>query len=941
MTEADRRSGIKKFIEKWSGYQKEIQGDQSYWSDMLQYVFGRMDSTDIIGPQKDVVVDGSVKHIDVYIPDTRVLIEQKSSDKDLDAKYRQSSGELLTPYEQAKRYADNLPTKEYPNWIITCNFRQIHIYDMNRRDQPRTEILLENLAKDYYLLDFLIDPNKVDIKRETEISIKAGDLVGELYEKLLAQYEDPSDPHTLHSLNVLCVRIVFCLYAEDAELFGKHLAFNDYLSRYSPDDIGYALSNLFEVLNTPLNERKKNLPPHLAAFPYVNGGLFEDDEIEIPLFTEEIKKLLIEEASSGFDWNEISPTIFGASFESTLNAETRRSGGMHYTPVENIHKVIDPLFMDELKDEYRRISLYKDLPTKKKRLIEFHDKIASLTFLDPAAGSGNFLTESYLSLRRLENEIIKGEIESGVFSFGQGQQLAGTQLIGAAINPIKVSINQFYGIEINDFAVSVAMTALWIAESQMQKLTEDIIKMQLEFLPLKAYKNIVCENALRYDWSKLVSPDKLTYIMGNPPFVGARQMDKDKTIPENMRHQKDDMALVFGKLKGLGNLDYVSAWYKKTADYIDNTNILCAFVSTNSITQGEQPGILWKLLSSKGIIINFAYRTFQWDSEARLKAHVHCVIIGFSKINNTTKKLYDTETVLVVDNINPYLLDAPDIYLENIESSICGAPQIKYGSFALDDGNYTISEEEYDQISKNDPSALAFLKPFIGAVELLHGKSRYCVWLKDVSPSAYSKCKTIIEKVKKVQEWRSKSERKNTLELAKTPALFAEIRQPSSDYLAIPTVSSERRDYIPIQYLTSDTIASNQLYVVTNATLSDFAILMSSVHMIWVKAIAGRLKSDFRYSSTIVYNNFPWPDLSSEQRESLEQSAIKIMNARALYPDCDLATLYDPITMPIELRKAHDENDKAVMKIYGYSSKMNNTAIASDLMNRYLVIVSS
>jgi hypothetical protein len=655
----------------------------------------------------------------------------------------------------------------------------------------------------------------------------------------------------------------------------------------------------------------------------VNGGLFADENIEIPHFTEEIKHILLANASDDFDWSAISPTIFGAVFESTLNPETRRSGGMHYTSIENIHKVIDPLFLDSLNNEFEDIQKLTVEKTRTAKLKAYQIKLSGLKWLDPACGSGNFLTETYISIRRLENKVLQ-ELQHGQIVFGD------------AINPIQVSINQFYGIEINDFAVTVAKTALWIAESQMMKETEDVVHMNLDFLPLKTNANIIEGNALEISWTDIITPCELNYIMGNPPFVGARQMDKDKSVPKEKLHQKEDMKNVFGKLKGLGNLDYVCGWYKKAADFISGTSIKVAFVSTNSITQGEQPGILWKLLYEQGIHINFAYRTFRWDSEAHIKAHVHCVIIGFSNSNDSSKLLADGDTIKTVTNINSYLFEGSDIFIEKRSTPLCDVPPINYGSFALDDGNFTISKEEYNEICQKDPNAVPFLKPFIGAQELLHSIERYCVWLKDVSPAQYSNSPIIMEKIKKVREWRSKSTRKNTLELANTPSVFAEIRQPNSNYLAVPTVCSEKRRYLPIKFLSPDTIASNQIYVIPNATLYDYGILMSNIHNAWMRAVCGRLEMRYRYSSSIVYNNFPWPDCSVEQKEKIKLTAQQILDVQEKYSDCSLDILFNQDTMPPELSKALSLNNKAVMQAYGFSIRdMSEEDCVTELMKMY------
>ena len=712
------------------------------------------------------------------------------------------------------------------------------------------------------------------------------------------------------------MRLVFCLYAEDAHLFGKRTAFHDYLAQYEAKDLRRALIDLFEVLDTPIEQRDRYLDDTLKAFPYVNGGLFSNDKrLEIPQFTEELKQMILAKASDDFDWSEISPTIFGAVFESTLNPETRRSGGMHYTSIENIHKVIDPLFLDNLKAEFEEIKGISQEKQQRQRLDAFQDKLASLTFFDPACGSGNFLTESYVSLRRLENQVI-------------ALRNKGQAVIGDFANPVKVDIHQFYGIEINDFAVSVATTALWIAEQQMLQETEKIASFQIKSLPLKAYHNIKEGNALRIDWSEVIAPEKLNYIMGNPPFVGARQMNED---------QKQDMLSVFGpKWGNLGNMDYVCCWYKCATNLMhSNKNIHAAFVSTNSICQGEQVASLWEPLFNDGVIINFAHRTFRWDSEASLKAHVHCVIVGFSYVDMPDKILFDNDQHKKVKHINAYLTEAPNVFIAKRNTPLCDVSSMNYGSFALDDGNYTISLAEHDDLIQRDPSIEQFMRPFIGAQELLHAIKRWCIWLKDMPLSTYSKNSIIREKVERVQQWRAASNRKNTVMLADTPTLFAEIRQPQTMYLAVPTVCSEKRRYIPMAYLSPDIIASNQVYIVPEATLYHFGVLQSNVHMAWMRAVCGRLETRYRYSNSVVYNNFPWPTPTDEQRARIEQTAQAIIDAREKSQDVCLAELYDPVFMPPELRRAHQENDRAVMAAYGFSIKMTESECVAKLFEMY------
>ena len=942
------------FAKRWEGKGYERGQSQLFWADLLTTVYGVENLPEFLRYEEQVasMVD-STNFIDVHIPSTKVLIEQKSINIDLRKPIKRGDG-YITPFLQAKLYIVNMPQSEHPKWVVTCNFKSFLVYDMNQPNSEPEEILLKDLGTEYYRLKFLVDEKSEHISKEMEVSMKAGVIVGQIYEALLKQYDDNS-PEALRWLNILCVRIVFCLYAEDAGVFSRD-QFHDYLVSYETKDLRNALIRLFEVLNTPIEKRSRYLMDDLKAFPYTNGGLFEE-QIEIPQFTDELREVLLHNASLDFDWSKISPTIFGAVFESTLNPETRRSGGMHYTSIENIHKVIDPLFLNDLRKEYDTILEEKVEKQRVKQLNAFQEKLASLTFLDPACGSGNFLTETYLSLRRLENDVIRAKYH-------------GQTMMGAFMNPIKVSIQQFYGIEINDFAVTVATTALWISEAQMLAETERIVQQDIDFLPLKPYHNIREGNALRMDWNVIELPNDIPtihiknahliyeeeanwkvgepvidlneanlivgdyqrgfksntkryeihydYIIGNPPFVGARQMSEP---------QKQDMIHVFGaKWKNVGNMDYVCCWYKRAVNLMNhNRNTRAAFVSTNSICQGEQVASLWKPLFNLGIHIDFAHRTFRWDSEASFKAHVHCVIVGLSFVDTQRRYIFDNDQKKQVNHINAYLTEGPDVFIDKRNNPLCNVSSMNYGSFALDDGNFTINSTEYEDLLRRDPSIKQFLRPFIGAQEMLHAIPRWCVWLKDVPLNLYAKNTIIREKVERVQQWRASSSRKNTVMLADTPMLFAEIRQPNTKYLAVPTVCSEKRRYIPMMYLTPETIASNQVYIVPEATLYHLGVLMSNVHMAWMRIVCGRLKSDYRYSNSVVYNNFPWPSPTEEQRQRIEQTAQGIISARENNPGVCLADLYDPVYMPPNLHKAHQENDRAVMQAYGFSVKSTFT----------------
>ena len=777
MTDTQRRAAAKQFAADWQGKGYEKGHSQTFWLSLLQKVYGVEEPDKFITFEDQIMLDHT-SFIDGFIPSTHVLIEQKSLGKELNRPIKQSDGSLLSPFQQAKRYAAELPYSQRPRWIVTCNFAEFYVYDMERPTGDPEVIKLCDLEKEYYRLQFLVDTGDTNIKKEMEVSLQAGEIVGVLYDALLKQYKDPEAETTLKSLNALCVRLVFCLYAEDAGIFGSKSMFHDYLRDIPAGGVRKALVELFRTLDQKPEQRDKYLAddnPALAAFPYVNGGLFSDENIEIPPFTEELKALLLERASEDFDWSAISPTIFGAVFESTLNPDTRRSGGMHYTSIENIHKVIDPLFLDGLRSELEEIKEIAVDKTRKARLSAFQAKLAGLTFLDPACGSGNFLTETYLSLRKLENEVLRCSTDQ------ISMDLEGI---------IQVSIGQFYGIEINDFAVTVAKTALWIAESQMMKETEDVVHMSLDFLPLKSYANITEGNALRLDWERVVPKDKLNYIMGNPPFVGASMMTKT---------QKDEAVAVFGKGKRVNSIDYVGAWYHKAAALMQGTSSRAAFVSTNSITQGEQVAPLWeKLLKEYKVHIDFAHRTFKWSSEAKEKAAVHCVIIGFSIAGNTKPKYIYTNGVASqpAKNINPYLIDAPDVLISSRGAALCAVPRMTAGNKPSDGGNLILSQEERDALIAKDESISPCVRRYVGSKDFINNDEvRYCLWLKGVSPALYRKNAEVMHRLEAVKQMRLASSAAPTRALAEKPYLFFSTPQTDSNYLCIPEVSSERRRY--------------------------------------------------------------------------------------------------------------------------------------------------
>ena len=921
MTDLEQKKKAKEFAEFWKGKGYEKGESQTFWLSLLQDVLGVSDPKSFIKFEDTVHIDKATGFIDGFIPSTKVMIEQKSVDKDLKKAIKQSDGSLLNPFQQALRYANELNNDDRPRWIVTCNFKSFLIYDLNNRNAEPEEVLLEDLEKEYYRLEFLVNKKSEHIKKEEQVSFDAGKIVGQLYDAFSKQYIDLNDENSHKSLNELCVRIVFCLYAEDSGLFGKKSAFHDYLAKFEDlDQMREGLIKLFKVLDTEENKRDKYLPDDLLKFPYVNGGLFSNEEIEIPKFTEEIRNTLLEKASDDFDWSEISPTIFGAVFESTLNPETRRAGGMHYTSIENIHKVIDPLFLDDLRKELNESLAIKVEKKRNEALDKFQEHIASLKFLDPACGSGNFLTETYLSLRRLENEAISAK-QHGRMAFDLG-------------DVIKVHINQFYGIEINDFAVKVATTALWIAEAQMLIETEKLLSRHLEFFPLKTYTNIVEGNALRIDWNDVISNAECNYIMGNPPFVGYKFQNID---------QKNDIKQVAHFIKNNGTLDYVSCWFIKSTQYMKNTNIRASLVSTNSICQGEHVGTLWSELFKLGIIINFAYRTFKWNNESNSSAQVFCVIIGFSYVNDKNSYIIDEGGVKKkVNNINGYLIDAPNLSVVKLSKPISDSvPIATKGNAAMDDGFLLLEEEEVNALIKSDQTIKQCIKKHVSAEGFINNKYGYCLWLHEVNPNLYRNNKFVMERLGKVKDYREKSNRNATKKMAKYPMLFAEIRQPKSKYIIIPVVSSDRRRYVPIGFLEPDIINSYASISIPNATMYDFGILNSNIHNAWIRLISGRLGTDYRYATTLVYNTFPWPSPTKEQKETIEKTAKLILDIRAKYPDSSLADLYDELTMPADLRKAHQMNDKAVMNAYGFKTSMTESECVAELMKMYQNMVNN
>lgn len=926
--ESTRKQAAKGFVKTWSNDCKgrEDADRQTFWNDLLQRVYGINNYYDFITYEKDVQVkaDGKVttRRIDGYIPSTKTMIEMKGKNiVDLSKPIKQSGGDELTPYEQAKRYANFLPANEYPRWILVSNFHEIDIHDMNDPLANPTVINLKDLPDKIKSLEFMVDANEQRIINEKQISVDAGNLVAKIYDELAIAYEKGkkgslSTPHIQESLNMLIVRLVFLLYADDTGILGERDMFQRFIERRDPDQIRDGLIQLFKVLDQDPDKNQRNdyISDEFKQFKYVNGGMFSDENIVIPQFTPELKELILNDAGKGFDWSNISPTIFGAVFESTLNPETRRSGGMHYTSIENIHKVIDPLFLNDLRDEFDKIQNMANVNQRKDRAIEFQEKIGKLKFFDPACGSGNFLTETYLSLRKMENECLK--------------IIYGNEPILATGDIVKVHIQNFYGIEINDFAVSVARTAMWIAESQMLEQTKDTVYYNKDFLPLDSNDSIYEGNALRMNWEDIVKPYELDYIMGNPPFIGNYLRTKDQQI---------DMDIIFKGFKSYKKIDYVACWYKKAADYMKGSSISAAFVSTNSICQGISIIQLWRpLIQDYGLNINFAIRTFKWMNEATNGANVFCVVVGFSYRNKKKKTIEDHNSVSTVTHINPYLIDAPDVFINSRSQPISDIPEMRYGTKFTDDGELSNISDEKKKSLIDSGVLPSLFKHILGSREFINrNEHRWGLWLLDSQPSSWRKSTSIVEILQKVSDFRKKSRKAATRKLAEVPFQPEFNSYSNSDFLLVPSVSSQKRKYIPIGYFDNSYITTNACFLIPNANKYTFGIMTSIVHNAWMRVVAGRLKADYRYSNTIVYNTFPWPEVDDKQKGAISKTAQDILNARSLYPDSSLADLYDPLTMPIELRKTHEANDKAVLKAYGLKPNATEEEIVQHLFKMY------
>lgn len=903
LTLAEVKKRLSAFARTFKNAENEQREASIFWTRFYE-CYGIRAEEATIYEQAVRKLNGGRGRIDSFIPGL-LIVEHKSKGKSLDVAYDQASDYFLA-----------LPAQERPKYIVTSDFARIRLYDLVKKQQH--ECTLQQLSAKAGWFSFLLG-NEVEITEETPINRDAAYKISRIHEALLRAKFKGRD------LEVFMTRLLFCMFADDTGVFGENNILRKLIENTRQDgaDLGNKLTELFDIFDQAEDDRQTTLDEALAAFPYVNGALFKE-RTRIPSFNSDLRELLID--CVRLDWSSISPAIFGAMFQGVLEEHepdnkrqaTRRELGAHYTSERNILRVINPLFMDDLRAEF--VSVKRN----KAKLQALYDKLPRLNFFDPACGCGNFLVIAYREVRRLEFEVI-----AELFDFGQGRGLLDVSTL------CRVQLTQFYGIEIDEAAAHIARVALYITDHQLNTEAAERFGSTRATVPLTHTPNIVCDNAIGLDWNSVLPAKDCSYIISNPPFYG-----KQFQTPA----QKADLESVAGKVKGFGVLDYVCCWYFKAARYIDGHPVKVALVSTNSITQGEQVGVLWGGLAPYQLTINFAHRTFKWSNEGKANAAVHCVIIGFSQNSSSGKRRLfsysngiDQEPIEIeAKQINAYLVDAGWVLLENRKSSICNAKPINYGSFALDDGNYTLSPEERSSFLANCGAQGAFIKRFIGAREFLHSEERFAVWLLGVDPAELKAMPDILERVSRVKQWRAKSGRPNTLALARTPTIFAEIRQPDTAYLAIPTVSSELRDYIPIGVLEADTIASNQLYIMPNADVYEFGVLSSAMHNAWVRTVCGRLKSDLRYSTSIVYNNFVFPRLASEaQRIAVQNAATAVLEVRARYPGSSLATLYDALTMPVELVKAHDANDKAVDKAYGYKGANDDAARVAFLFKLY------
>lgn len=863
------------FSKEWEGESSEDAEAKSFW-DAFFNVFGitRRRTASFETPVKKS--DGRGGFIDLLWKGV-LLVEHKSLGKDLDR-----------AFTQATDYFSGLKERDLPRYVLVSDFGRFRLYDLDEGHEH--EFTLKELHKNVRLFGFIAGYETRSFGEQDPVNIKAAEKLGKLHDQLKAVgYEG-------HPLEVFLVRLLFCLFAEDNAIFERQ-QFKELVELRSAEDgsdLAALLANLFQVLNTPPPKRLKNLDEQLAAFAYINGKLFEE-ALPLASFDSKMRETLLD--CTTLNWARISPAIFGALFQSIMDKKARRNLGAHYTSESNILKALRPLFLDALREEFERVK------RDKKRLLAFHEKLGSIRILDPACGCGNFLVIAYRELRLLELDVLRETFKASSSSLLDIGQI------------MFVDVDQFYGIEIEEFPAQIAQVALWMTDHQMNLRVSEEFGQYFARLPLKKAPSIVHGNALAIDWRTVVAPKDLIYIVGNPPFLGKK---------EQSSKQKAELKAIFHDVDGASVLDYVTCWYRKATEYMsENRSIETAFVSTNSITQGEQVGALWPWLLKQQIRVNFAHRTFEWSSEAKGKAAVHCVIIGFSLTNRTDKTLFEYETIrsdphaVKVSRINPYLVDADDVVLTNRRTAICNVPQLSFGSMPNDGGHLMLEDEEAKAFLAEDPTARKFVRPILGSVEYINAIPRFCLWLKGAAPSELRAHPAIMQRVAKVRAKRSESTRPETNSLAETPTLFGEDRQPTKKYLAIPKTSSEGRRYIPMGFLAPTIVANTELFTSEDAGLYHFGVVTSTMHMAWVRAVCGRLKSDYRYSAGIVYNNFPWPEPTDKQAAAIEAAAQEVLNARAIFKTSSLADLYGLDSMPPELVKAHNKLDRAVDVAYG------------------------
>lgn len=890
------RDRAHKFSKEWQDEDRERAEKDTFWNDFFN-VFGVSRKRVASFEQPVKKLNNKTGFIDLFWKG-KLIVEHKSKGKDLEA-----------AFEQATDYFHGLKEEEIPEYVLVSDFHRFKLYDLE--DNLTHEFLIDELPNKIGLFGFISGYNKTNFEEEDPVNVKAAELMGALHDQL----EDFG--YKGHYLEIYLVRLLFCLFADDAEIFKKD-SFKEFLEKRTKDDgsdLGALLAQIFQVLNTPEEKRLSNLDEHIARLPYVNGKLFEE-QIPIASFDTKTRQALMN--CCQLDWKNISPAIFGSMFQSVMNPEERRNLGAHYTSEKNILKLIKPLFLDELQAEFKRVK------SNVNKLKDFHKKLGSLKFLDPACGCGNFLIITYRELRLLELKVLK--------------ELYGSQQVLGIDQIMIVDVDQFYGIEYDEFPARIAEVAMWLMDHQMNLRISEAFGMYYARLPLKKSATIVHGNALRTEWTDIVPKPELSYILGNPPFYGKQYQSKE---------QKEDMTLVFNGVKGAGVLDYVTAWYLKASKLIKDTEIKVGFVSTNSIAQGEQTGILWdELFNNYGIKIHFAHRTFNWSNEARGKAAVHVIIIGFANFDTKKKSIWTYEDIkgepleISVKNINPYLVEGKDIVVsKRSRPLLLNIPEMEFGNMANDGGHLIFDQSELKGFLTLEPKAKKYIRELLGSVEFINNRTRYCLWLKDVNPNELRKLPYVLERIEKVKSIRLSSKRKSTNELAKTPALFGEIRQPNSDYLLIPRVSSERRFYIPVGFVSESIIVTDRCAFIPKADSYIFGIIQSNMHMTWTKQVCGRLKSDYNYSIKVVYNNYPWPkDPSDKNKKAVETKAQKVLDVRAEFEGSSLADLYDPLTMPPKLVKAHQELDKAVDLCYrpqAFTNEKNRIEYLFELYQEY------